>query len=88
MQLGGSGGSAVVGSISTNILTINFLTNNQSPIFVTPTANFSLVLTNVPTSALQAIYKLEIHITNRFYCTGITVNSTVINMEWLILLVK
>jgi hypothetical protein len=77
---GGSGGNATLGTISTNILTINFLTNNQSSIFVTPTTNFSLVLTNVPTSALQAIYKLEIHITNRFYCTGITVNGTVLSM--------
>jgi hypothetical protein len=77
---GGSGGNANLGTISTNILTINFLTNNQSSIFVTPTANFSLVLTNVPTSQLQAIYKLEIYITGKFYCTGITVNGTSLTM--------
>ena len=64
---GGSGGNAALGTISTNILTINFLTNNQSPIFVTPTANFSLVLTNVPISAVNATYKVEIYISARFH---------------------
>ena len=39
-----------------------------------------LVLTNVPTGILSAIYKLEIYISARFYCTNITVNGTVINM--------
>ena len=71
---------AVVSKITSNILTINYSSNNGQSIFVTPTANFSLVLTNVSTSALQAIYKLEMHITNRFYCTGITVNGTVLTM--------
>ena len=75
-----TGSTAIVGTITSNILTINYTSNNGQAIFVTPTANFSLVLTNVPTGSVQAIYKLEMHITNKFYCTAITVNSTVINM--------
>jgi hypothetical protein len=78
--IGGSGGNATLGTISTNILTINFITNNQSPIFVTPTANFSLVLTNVPTSQVNAIYNLEIYISARFYCSSISVNGTALTM--------
>jgi len=35
----------------------------------------------VPTTSVQAIYKLEIYITGKFYCTGITVNGTVISMN-------
>jgi len=72
--------TAVVSTITSNVLTINYSSNNGQTIFLSPIANFSLVLTNVPTGAVQAIYKLEMHITNRFYCTSITVNSTVINM--------
>ncbi len=75
-----TGLQAVVSTITSNILTINYASNNGQTIFVTPTANFSLVLTNVSTSTLQAIYKLEMHITGRFYCTSITVNGTVISM--------
>ncbi len=75
-----TGGVAVVSTITSNILTINYSSNNGQSIFVTPTANFSLVLTNVSTSQLQAIHKLEIHITGKFYCTGITINGTVISM--------
>ena len=37
-------------------------------------------MTNVPTSAVQAIYKLEIYITGKFYCSAITVNGTVLTM--------
>jgi len=75
-----TGLAAVVSTITSNVLTINYANNNGQSIFVSPTANFSLVLTNVSTSSLQAIYKLEMHITNRFYCTGITVNGTVLSM--------
>jgi len=71
---------AVVSTITSNVLTINYSSNNGQSIFVTPTANFSLVLTNVSTSQLQAIHKLEIYITGKFYCTNITVNSTVLTM--------
>ena len=75
-----SGSVAVNSTITTNILTINYTANNGQSIFVTPTANFSLVLTNVPTSSVNAIYKLEIYINAKFYCSGITVNGTVITM--------
>jgi hypothetical protein len=71
---------AVVSTISSNILTINYGSNNGQSIFVTPTANFSLVLTNVPTTSVQAIYKLEIYCSARFYCNAITVNGTAITM--------
>jgi hypothetical protein len=75
-----TGSTAVVSTITSNVLTINYASNNGQSIFVTPTANFSLVLTNVPTGALQAIYKLEIYITGKFYCTSISVNSTSLTM--------
>jgi hypothetical protein len=75
-----TGSTAVVSTITSNILTINYASNNGQAFFATPTANFSLVLTNVPTGILNAIYKLEIYITNKFYCTGITVNGTVLTM--------
>jgi hypothetical protein len=75
-----TGLAAVVSTITSNVLTINYANNNGQTIFVTPTANFSLVLTNVSTSTLQAIYKLEIYITGKFYCTGITVNGTSLTM--------
>ena len=75
-----TGSVAVVSTITSNVLTINYASNNGQSIFVTPTANFSLVLTNVPTGSVQAIYKLEIYITGKFYCTGITVNGTVLTM--------
>jgi hypothetical protein len=75
-----TGSVAIVSTITSNVLTINYTSNNGQTIFVTPIANFSLVLTNVPISAVQAIYKLEIYITGKFYCTGITVNGTVLTM--------
>ena len=62
-----TGSTAVVSTITSNILTINYASNNGLSIFVTPTANFSLVLTNVPTGILQATYKLEIYITGKFF---------------------
>ena len=75
-----TGNVAVVSTITSNVLTINYSSNNGQAIYVTPIANFSLVITNVSTSQLQAIHKLEMHITNRFYCTGITVNGTSLTM--------
>ena len=75
-----TGSVAVVSTITSNVLTINYTNNNGQTIFVTPTANFSLVLTNVSTSSVNAIYKLEIYCSARFYCNAITVNGTVINM--------
>jgi hypothetical protein len=75
-----TGLAAVVSTITSNVLTINYANNNGQTIFVSPTTNFSLVLTNVSTSQLQAIYKLEIYITGKFYCNSITVNGTSLTM--------
>ena len=75
-----TGSTAIVSTITTNILTINYASNNGQSIFVTPSANFSLVLTNVPTAILNAIYTLDIYISAKFYCTGITVNGTALTM--------
>jgi len=76
------GSAAVVSTISiNNILTINYTANNGQAIFISPIANFSLVLTNVPIGILNATYKLAIYITGKFYCSSITVNGTVISMN-------
>ena len=75
-----TGSTAINSSIVSNVLTINYGTNSGQSIFVNPTANFSLVLTGVPTTILNAVYKLEIFISAKFYCTGITVNGTVLTM--------
>jgi hypothetical protein len=75
-----TGSNAVVSTITSNVLTINYTSNNGQSIFVAPTANFSLVLTNVPTSAVQAVYTLDIYSSAKFYCSAITVNGTVLTM--------
>ena len=75
-----TGLTAINSSIVSNVLIINYGTNNGQSIFVNPTANFSLVLTGVLTSILNAVYKLEIFISGKFYCTGITVNGSSIPM--------
>jgi hypothetical protein len=71
---------AINSSIVSNVLTINYATNTGQSIFVNPTANFSLVLTGVPTTILTAIYKLEIYCSAKFYCSSITVNGTSLTM--------
>ena len=73
-------GTITLAANSLGLATINYGTNNGQTIFVNPTANFSLVLTGVPTTILNAVYKLEIFISAKFYCTGITVNGTVLTM--------
>ena len=75
-----TGSTAINSTISSNTLTINYATNNGQSIFVNPTANFSLVLTAVPTTILNAVYKLEIFISAKFYCTAVTVNGSSISM--------
>ena len=75
-----TGLTAINSTISSNTLTINYATNSGQSIFVNPTANFSLVLTNVPTTILNAVYKLEIYCSAKFYCNAITVNGTVLTM--------
>jgi len=71
-----TGMASVVSTITSNTVTINYTSNNGQSIFVTPTADFSLVLTYVSTSILNATYKLEIYISGRLYCNSITVNGT------------
>ena len=75
-----TGSTAINSTISSNTLTINYATNSGQSIFVNPTANFSLVLTGVPTTILNATYKLEIFCSAKFYCNAITVNGTVLTM--------
>jgi len=75
-----TGSVSIVSTITSNILTINYSSNNGQSIFVAPTANFSLVLTNVPTGSLQAVYTLDIYSSARFYCSAITVNGTALTM--------
>ena len=47
---------------------------------VTATANFSIVITNVPTTSTTAHYRIELFITNKFYCNSITVNGTLMTL--------
>lgn len=74
-------GPATSGTISTNILNIDYATNNNSPIIIIPTANFSVVITNIPTTSLYAVYRFELFISAKFYCNSITVNGSVISMS-------
>jgi len=73
-------GIATVPTIISNVLTINYSTNNNSPILINPTANFSVVITNIPNTNLNAIYRFELFITGKFYCNALTVNSTVMSL--------
>jgi len=73
-------GIATVPTIISNVLTINYSTNNNSPLLINPTANFSVVITNIPTTNLNAIYRFELFITGKFYCNALTVNSTVMSL--------
>ena len=75
-----TGSTAVNSTITSNVLSINYGNNNGQSIFVTPTANFSLVLTNVLSTQINAIYKLEIYINAKFYCNAISVNGTSLTM--------
>jgi hypothetical protein len=47
---------------------------------VTATANFSIVITNVPTTSTTAHYRIELFITGKFYCNALTVNGTVMTL--------
>lgn len=75
-----SNGNTIVNTITTNILTIDYTTNNNRPNLITPTANFSIVVTNVPTTSVNGYYRIELFISARFYCNAITVNGTVLTM--------
>jgi hypothetical protein len=73
-------GIATVPTIISNVLTINYSTNNNSPLFISPTANFSVVINNIPITNLNAVYRFELFITGKFYCNALTVNSTVMTL--------
>ena len=73
-------GIATVPTITANVLTINYSTNNNSPVLISPTANFSVVINNIPTTNLNAVYRFELFITGKFYCNALTVNSTVMSL--------
>jgi hypothetical protein len=73
-------GNTFPATISSNILSIDYGTNNNRPNMITATANFSIVVTNVPTASSNAHYRIELFITNKFFCNSITVNGTVISM--------
>ncbi len=73
-------GNTFSNTISSNILSIDYGTNNNRPNIITATANFSIVVTNVPTTSTNAHYRIELFITGKFYCNSITVNGTVISM--------
>jgi hypothetical protein len=73
-------GNTLPSTISSNILAIDYSTFNNRPIILTATANFSLVVTNVPITSTNAHYRIELFITGKFYCNSISVNSTVISM--------
>jgi hypothetical protein len=71
-------GNTFPNTISSNTLSIDYSTFNNRPILVTASANFSITVTNVPITSTNAHYRLELFITNKFYCNSITVNGTVI----------
>lgn len=74
-------GIATVPTITANLLTINYSTNNNSPVFISPTANFSVVINNIPITNLNAVYRFELFITGKFYCNALTVNSTAMSLS-------
>jgi hypothetical protein len=73
-------GNTLPSTISSNILAIDYSTFNNRPNLVTASANFSITVTNIPTTSVNAHYRIELFITNKFYCNSITVNGTVLLM--------
>ena len=73
-------GNTFSNTISSNILSIDYGTLNNRPNMVTATANFSIVITNVPTTATTAHYRIELFITGKFYCNSLTVNGTLMTL--------
>ena len=56
-------GNTLPSTISSNILAIDYSTFNNRPILVTASANFSITVTNVPTTSVNAHYRIELFIT-------------------------
>jgi hypothetical protein len=73
-------GNTFSNTISSNILSIDYGTLNNRPNMVTATANFSIVITNVPTTSTTAHYRIDLFITGKFYCNSLTVNGTLMTL--------
>jgi hypothetical protein len=73
-------GNTFSNTISSSILSIDYGTLNNRPNMVTATANFSINISNVPTTSTTAHYRIELFITNKFYCNALTVNGTVMTL--------
>jgi hypothetical protein len=73
-------GNTFPNTISSNILSIDYSTFNNRPILVTASTNFNITVTNVPTTSVNAHYRIELFITNKFYCNALTVNGTVMTL--------
>jgi hypothetical protein len=73
-------GNTFSNTISSNILSIDYGTNNNRPNMVTATANFSININNVPTTSTTAHYRIQLFITGKFYCNALTVNGTVMTL--------
>jgi hypothetical protein len=63
------------GSITSNILTIDFSSNN-SVVYVTPSANFTVKITNLPSGTQTNSYTFTIWSTAKFYATTVQVGGT------------
>lgn len=64
-----------VSSITTS-LSLNYATCKGVNYIQTPTSNFSVALTNVPTSSTNASYSIVLMIPSKFYANSCTINGT------------
>lgn len=64
-----------VSSVTTS-LSLNYATCKGVNYIQTPTANFSLTLTNVPTTSSNASYSIVLMIPSKFYANSCTINGT------------
>jgi hypothetical protein len=64
----------------TTSLALSYTTCKGINYIQTPTANFSLALTNIPTTSTNATYTITLVIPAKFYCNTITVNTTTYSM--------
>jgi hypothetical protein len=67
-----------VNSVSsvTTALSLDYATCKGINYIQTPTSNFSMALTNVPTGSTNAIYTLTIMMAVKYYCSSCTINGT------------
>jgi len=62
-------------SITSNVLTLDFSSNN-SVVYCSPSANFTVAFTNIPTTNQTQTYTFTIIANAKFYGNAITVNGT------------